>query len=145
MKVEKGRQKLDGEQALVLARARHIDNDFMRGQRQQLIIEAIAKKALSLNSVTKMADLIEAAGSEIETNLTFDDMIGVVKTMLGTQLNMDKLQIKATDEYINNIYYAEPDEQSVKEIKEVLKQHLALASKTDEVTDTTKNTDEEAN
>ncbi|GAA3321574.1 hypothetical protein GCM10020331_037990 [Ectobacillus funiculus] len=44
---------MNGEQALVLARARHIDNDFMRGQRQQLIIEAIAKKALSLNSVTK--------------------------------------------------------------------------------------------
>lgn len=147
--VEKGQQKLNGEQALVLARARHIDNDFMRGQRQQLIIEAIAKKALSLNSVTKMADLIEAAGSEMETNLTFDDMIGVVKTMLGTQLNMEKLQVKDIDEYIDGIYYAKPDEQSVKEIKETLKQHLGLTSApdeaTDEATDTTQHTDEEEN
>jgi LCP family protein required for cell wall assembly len=131
VKVEKGYHKLNGEQALVLARARHIDNDFMRGKRQQLIIEAVAKKALSLNSVTKMADLIEAAGSDMKTNLTFDDMIGVVKTMLGAQLNMEKLQIQCTDKYINNAYYAEPDKKSVKDIQDTLKQHLGLQSETD--------------
>ncbi|MBO9130854.1 LCP family protein [Bacillus sp. 165] len=129
--LNKGYQHLDGEQALALARTRHIDNDFMRGQRQQLIIEAAAKKALSLNSVPKMADLIDAAGSDMETNLTFDDLIGIVKTMLGTQLNMEKMQIQCTDEYINNVYYAEPDEESVNEIQTILKQHLGLEDSTD--------------
>lgn len=37
-------QTLTGEQALALARTRHIDSDAMRGQRQQLVIEAILTK-----------------------------------------------------------------------------------------------------
>ena len=40
----KGRQHLNGEEALALARTRHIDSDYMRGQRQQLVLEAIAQK-----------------------------------------------------------------------------------------------------
>lgn len=42
--LKKGVQKLTGEEALALARTRHIDSDAMRGQRQQLVIEAILSK-----------------------------------------------------------------------------------------------------
>lgn len=42
--LKKGLQKLNGEEALALARTRHIDSDAMRGQRQQLVIEAILSK-----------------------------------------------------------------------------------------------------
>ncbi|WP_370458162.1 LCP family protein [Bacillus sp. AR18-7] len=57
--VEKGYQHLNGEQALALARTRHIDNDFMRGKRQQLVIEAIGKKLLSMNSLSKFNSIID--------------------------------------------------------------------------------------
>ncbi len=43
--LKKGRQHLNGEEALALARTRHIDSDYMRGQRQQLVLEAIAQKS----------------------------------------------------------------------------------------------------
>ena len=36
--------KINREEALALARTRHIDSDAMRGQRQQLVIEAILSK-----------------------------------------------------------------------------------------------------
>lgn len=47
--LQKGVQKLNGEEALALARTRHIDSDAMRGQRQQLVIEAILKKLTSVD------------------------------------------------------------------------------------------------
>ena len=53
--LEKGYQHLNGEQALALARTRKIDSDAMRGQRQQLVIEAIAKKRCLSNQLAKWA------------------------------------------------------------------------------------------
>ena len=52
--LKKGLQKLNGEEALALARTRHIDSDAMRGQRQQLVMEAILSKLKSVGSITKL-------------------------------------------------------------------------------------------
>ena len=62
----KGRQHLNGEEALALARTRHIDSDYMRGQRQQLVLEAIAEKALSLNSINKIGGLLDAVDKDLK-------------------------------------------------------------------------------
>lgn len=45
----KGKNTLNGEQALEVARVRHIDSDYERSKRQQMIIEALIKKILSDN------------------------------------------------------------------------------------------------
>lgn len=127
--LEKGLQHLNGEEALALARTRHIDSDYMRGQRQQLIIEAIAEKALSVESISKLGDLVEAVDHDIKTNLTFDDMMVIAKNMMDQKLNIEKLQIEGTDQYISGTYYYVPDEQSVEAISEQLQQHLGVTSK----------------
>src|SRR5699024_5353757 len=43
-----GVQKLDGEEALALARTRKLDNDIERGKRQQEIVKALIDRAVSL-------------------------------------------------------------------------------------------------
>ncbi|MCP1122351.1 LytR family transcriptional regulator [Bacillus sp. AFS018417] len=129
--LEKGRQHLNGEEALALARTRHIDTDYMRGQRQQLVLEAIAEKALSVNSIDKLGGLLDAVDNDIKTNLTFDDMMAITKNMMSSDLKMDKLQIKGKDEYIDGIYYYVPEEESVQAISEELQNHLGVTSKSD--------------
>ena len=52
--LEEGLQELDGEEALALARTRKIDNDIERGKRQQLVLQAIIDKAVSVGSITNM-------------------------------------------------------------------------------------------
>ena len=42
--LEEGFQKLDGEEALALARTRKIDNDIERGKRQQLVLKRLLIK-----------------------------------------------------------------------------------------------------
>ncbi|MEI4832224.1 LCP family protein [Bacillus sp. FJAT-53711] len=127
--LEKGYQHLNGEQALALARTRKIDSDAMRGQRQQLVIEAIAKKALSVKSITKLSSLLDAVDKNLKTNLTFDDMLGIAKNMAGTDLNIEKMQVQGTDKRINGIYYYQPNEQNVKEISKQLNEHLGITEK----------------
>ena len=47
--LKKGLQHLDGKHALALARTRKLDTDVERGKRQQMILQAIMKEAVSVN------------------------------------------------------------------------------------------------
>ncbi|ABS20876.1 LCP family protein [Bacillus cytotoxicus] len=129
--LKKGRQHLNGEEALALARTRHIDSDYMRGQRQQLVLEAIAQKALSINSINKLGSLLDAVDRDLKTNLTFDDMMTITKHSMGSDLKMDKLQVKGSDKYIDGIYYYVPDEKSVQNISVTLQKHLEVTNKSE--------------
>ncbi|KEK21774.1 LytR family transcriptional regulator [Bacillus gaemokensis] len=129
--LQKGLQHLNGEEALALARTRHIDSDYMRGQRQQLVLEATAQKALSINSLNKIGGLLDAVNHDLKTNLTFDDIMTITKSSMGSNLKMDKLQVKGDDKYIGGTYYYIPDEKSVHDISTTLKQHLGVTNKTE--------------
>lgn len=129
--LKKGRQHLNGEEALALARTRHIDSDYMRGQRQQLVLEAIAEKALSLNSINKIGGLLDAVDNDLKTNLTFDDMMTIAKNSMDSSLKMDKFQVEGTDKYIDGIYYYVPNEKSVNNISTTLQEHLGVTNKSE--------------
>lgn len=125
IKLKPGLQTLNGEQALALARTRHKDSDIMRGQRQQEIIKAIMKKAISVGSITKHADLIEAVGDNMTTNMSFDEMKTFMDYGLaGTGLTIDTLTLNGSDQYIKDIYYYIIDKTSLEEVKTILKNHL---------------------
>ncbi|WP_423190002.1 LCP family protein [Alkalibacterium sp. f15] len=80
--LEKGLQTLNGEEALALARTRKLDDDVNRGHRQQLIIEAIIKKALNFESLTKYTAIAETVGNNMQTNLRMRDMTAIAQTGL---------------------------------------------------------------
>ena len=75
--LEEGFQKLNGEEALALARTRKIDNDIERGKRQQLVVKAMIDKAISVGSVTKYGDVMESMGNNLSTNMDFSEMLGL--------------------------------------------------------------------
>lgn len=60
---------------------RHDDpsGDFGRQSRQRAIIEAVIKEGASLSSLTKYDEVFDALGNNIQTNLTFDDMMDIQK------------------------------------------------------------------
>ncbi|RAK19909.1 LytR family transcriptional attenuator [Anoxybacillus vitaminiphilus] len=124
--LKKGLQTLNGEEALALARTRKKDNDIERGKRQQEIIKAIVKKAATMGAVTKYDDVIEAVGKNMKTNLTFDEMMSLVSyATAGANLNIESYTLKGTDDYVGNAYVYRLDEQSLEEIKQAFKHHLA--------------------
>jgi LCP family protein required for cell wall assembly len=74
-----GCQHLTGEQALEIARSRHADqaaqsSDFGRARRQQDIMQAIKKKATTVNGFAKAPQLLNALQSNINTDMTLSDM-----------------------------------------------------------------------
>ena len=86
--VRQGFQTLNGEQALALSRNRHpwheycskewtnySSNDFVRGQNQQLIIQALLDKMKSINSVDTFYDLLNSISMSMETNMTTENIL----------------------------------------------------------------------
>ncbi|RAT08510.1 LytR family transcriptional regulator [Bacillus cereus] len=139
--LKKGVQKLNSEEALALARTRHIDSDAMRGQRQQLVIEAILKKLTSVGSVTKVGNIIDDINGQFVTNLTFDDMLSFYK--YGSDSEIEKLQIQGEDCYMakgddtcsksaggGRTYYYNPDKKELAKVTNDLRTHLGLPAYT---------------
>jgi LCP family protein required for cell wall assembly len=77
-----GCQHLTGEQALEIARSRHAIqpeqlSDFGRARRQQDIMQAIKKKATSINGFSKAPQLLTALQNHITTDMSLSDMRAV--------------------------------------------------------------------
>lgn len=83
--VEKGLQTLNGEQALALTRNRHpnpemcsskwtnyYSDDIIRGQNQQLVINALINKIVKNLSLDKIYSIIDAIDKNIDTNMQID-------------------------------------------------------------------------
>ncbi|MBJ8188878.1 LytR family transcriptional regulator [Bacillus mycoides] len=150
--LQKGVQKLNGEEALALARTRHIDSDAMRGQRQQLVIEAILKKLTSVGSVTKVGNIIDDINGQFVTNLTFDDMLSFYK--YGADSSIEKLQIEGDDCYMakgddtcsksaggGRTYYYNPDKKELANVTNELRTHLGLPAYTKSDSDSDSDSD----
>jgi len=122
-----GEQTLNGEEALALARTRKHDSDVDRGKRQLEIIQAIVDKSVSVTSILKLDDLINAVADNISTNLTFKDMKSLVAYGSSTgDLDIESYTVEGTDYKPSNTYYWKLDEQSLFETKNLLRKHLDL-------------------
>ncbi|WP_051237911.1 LCP family protein [Lacticigenium naphthae] len=126
LKLVEGTQELTGEQTLALARTRKIDNDVKRGERQQLIIEAILKKMARLDSVPNYTKVIEAAGKNIKTDLTFNEIVSVSKVALSEDLSISTHTFAwyPIEVYGASMLQIEPD--SLGDIQAILKESLEI-------------------
>ena len=77
--IRAGRQTLDGSTALKFARTRHGDNDFLRAQRQQLVMYAVRDRLLNSESLPQLIvqspSLWAALQGKIYTGLTLEQVI----------------------------------------------------------------------
>ncbi|MFD1037160.1 LCP family protein [Virgibacillus byunsanensis] len=122
-----GEQDLNGEEALALARTRKLDNDIERGKRQQEIIKSVVKKSISLGSVFKYDNIIDAVGDNMTTNMTFDEMKSFVSYgSSSSNLDFETHTLEGYDYQPGNTYYYQLDEVALSETKSLLKSHLEI-------------------
>ena len=88
-----GTQHMDGRTALAYARIRKGSNDFKRIERQQLVLRATAKKALSLNLFLdpgKALDLYRKYKDAVQSDISDLRIPGLGKLM--QQVNVDEIR-----------------------------------------------------
>ena len=134
-----GEQTLNGEQALALSRHRKTlaTGDFQRVQHQQLVVEAMAKKAKSIRSIDLLYDVLNAVSKNIETNIDTDEILNlynVGKKMLfenDASINIEKTYLTGYDltmliPGLGNVYTFQYYEESLNEIIKAMKVNLGL-------------------
>lgn len=124
-----GEMELDGRHALAYARMRMSDplGDIGRNQRQQQVIKAIIDKALSPGTVTKIDDLVNEVGRNVETNMRISEGLAFLKKYSDFDVsNIEQIKLETHSEMINGIDYQIPNYDSLEEVKYKLKAHLEL-------------------
>ncbi len=108
--LDPGLQTINGEEALAYARCRHLylQSDIDRNKHQQQVVEAIARKAASLDSLSKIEEILNAVTKNITTNMSSTQILSfydVLKSMISNSLSDGSfLTIKKT--YLE--YYSLP-------------------------------------
>ena len=120
-----GMQKVNGEEALALARTRKKDNDIQRGKRQQQLMEAILKKTVSIGSIPKIGSVIEAVEENMVTSIDMEDMMGFATYGISGNLSLETLNLKGHDLW-TDLYYYQLDEEALAVTKQTLQHHLGL-------------------
>lgn len=117
--LEKGLQKVNGEEALAFARHRHSlpTGDLTRIQNQQVLVEAIARKAFKLNSLSDVKDVLSAVSNNISINMSTNQILSsydilksmVVNTLSGEEavtLNRSYLEVFDNPVYLSDGSYS---------------------------------------
>ena len=79
LQIPAGRVTMDGELALKYVRTRHGDSDFGRLQRQQQVMLAIRDKAVSLGSLNRVPEVLNAVSDSLQTDLTLPEILSLAK------------------------------------------------------------------
>ena len=79
-----GKQLLDGEKAMELVRFRkgYASQDIQRTKVQQEFLRALAKKVLSVSSLTKLKEFADVFSTYVTTDLTVGNMLYLAKALM---------------------------------------------------------------
>ncbi len=72
--IKKGAQHMNGHRALMYARSRHMDSDYGRMERQQIVLTALGKQLLKEPIIVRLPELLEIAKDNLWTNLKTRDL-----------------------------------------------------------------------
>jgi len=87
-----GIQHMDGFTALCYARLRKTTSDFDRLRRQQLVIESVFDRLLSLNGLARAPELFNAYSRYVETDVGIQDLLPLIP--LGTTIAGDSSRVQ---------------------------------------------------
>lgn len=126
IKVKKGHQKLNGDEALAVARTRHQDSDLKRGQRQMDLIKKLFIKAQKADSFSKLDDVIEIVGKNAKHNLSYKEVKALATSYLKDDVKIKSKQLEGQDDYLNGVYYYNPNIKNIQDTANLLRSDLNL-------------------
>lgn len=119
---------LDGNAALAYSRMRYDDpnGDYGRQARQRQIIVAAMSKVASLSTIMNYQGVLGTLENNMQTNLTFDNMVSIFNDYRGAASNVEQIQLQGAGTKIDGIYYAIIDDSELATVTEKLKTQLEI-------------------
>ncbi|QCR02555.1 phosphatase PAP2 family protein [Enterococcus faecalis] len=133
----KGKQHLGGWEALQYARMRYEDpeGDYGRQRRQREVLIELTNKLLSFNSLLKYQEILDVIGEHGETDLSFDQMMAMLKKYTPALKTIETDQLKGYDYTgdgvtgIESISYQLVEESERQRVENAIKEQMNLSTK----------------
>jgi anionic cell wall polymer biosynthesis LytR-Cps2A-Psr (LCP) family protein len=118
----------DGWDALAFARMRKEDpeGDLGRQNRQRMVIKAILDKLISIDSVTNYKKILSAVEVNIQTNLSFENLLDIKSGYVDALDTFTQLSIAGEELYYDEIYYYYVDPEERLRISNTLRDELEI-------------------
>ena len=122
-----GKQKLNGEEALVYSRMRYQDpeGDYGRQKRQREVIQNIVEKILSVNSVSHYQEILKALSDNMQTNIEITT--STIPQLMGYQdsfKNIESQQLRGEDAMLQGGSYQIVTTAHILEMQNILRRSL---------------------
>ncbi|GAA0468435.1 LCP family protein [Alkalibacillus silvisoli] len=121
-----GELHLSGSEALEFSRMRSEDprGDLGRNDRQQMIIDAMVQEVMSFDSFTRIDNVLEAAGDNVETNMQMNEMRQLFMNYRGTRDETVREEISGSGDRIDGIWYYIVSGEERNRIQNVINNHM---------------------
>src|SRR5690625_2174593 len=119
-----GKVVMDGDQTKSFVRMRKQDpsGDFGRTQRQRKVIDGIINEGAQVGSVPKFSSMMDILGTNMNTNIDFDDMKSLFGSYRDTRRNITEHMIDGSGETIDGIYYLIVPDEEIQKARDILQQ-----------------------
>ncbi|MGN1401825.1 MAG: LCP family protein [Bacillus sp. (in: firmicutes)] len=125
---EEGFIDLNGEEALKYSRMRYEDSngDFGRQNRQRQVIQSIINKGASASILTNYRDVLHALGDNVQTNMSFSDMMNIQKNYKSAAKGILQENISGENVRIDGTVYLEVPTEEQQRVQDELREYLDL-------------------
>lgn len=125
IQVYKGKNHLNGKEALGYSRIRYIDNDIKRGDRQVQVIKAIGDKILSPKALPKLPSVIGTMNNYVKTSMSASKIESNIKN-LSSEPKMENLTFEWQAFDSDGSSYVSIDQPEVDRLSEIMRTQLNI-------------------
>lgn len=118
--------QMSGEMALAYSRMRKQDGDYARQGRQREVVMATLSKVASFSTIMNYQSVLQTMEDNVETNLTFDDMVSMFMNYREAIGDTEELQLSGSGTTIDGIYYEIIPDEELNKVSETLKGELGI-------------------
>ncbi|MNO39371.1 Transcriptional regulator LytR [compost metagenome] len=131
--IEGGKSNYNGEEALNYTRYRE-DSDFNRTKRQQVFIDVVANKMLSISQIGNIPELLDIMGDNFKTDIQPSMIISLAKKFMGGKdMDISSFTVMGEGERIGGVYYDIVDEEDLTEAKAMIDNWMNASTPVDQL------------
>uniref|UniRef100_UPI00406C7B54 LCP family protein n=1 Tax=Paenibacillus sp. FSL R7-0345 TaxID=2954535 RepID=UPI00406C7B54 len=123
-----GKSNYSGEEALNYTRYRE-DSDFNRTKRQQVFIDVVANKMLSISQIGKIPELLDIMGENFKTDMEPSLIISLAKKFMGGKdMDISSFTVMGEGKKIDGVYYDIVDEEDLSEAQAMIDNWMSAST-----------------
>lgn len=125
---KKGKQRLNGNEALKYSRMRYQDpnNDYGRQKRQQQILSSVITKFKKSGSISSANKIMDAVGDGVKTNIPIDDIATLYGNYHNAMNNVTTYHFQGQDAMIDGAAFQIASPKEINRISRLVRKELGL-------------------